>query len=264
MPVHDWTRVEAGIFHAFHHDWITDIARALNAGTLPADYYALPKQLAGGFGPDVLALERATDDDEDRELNGFASPSGTAALITARPKLIPTSETDAEFYRRKQKAVVIRHVTGDRVVAMVEIVSPGNKSTRSAFRTFVDKAADLLERGIHLLIIDLLPPGPRDPQGIHAAIWEEVAGQGYSLPPEGRLTVVAYESALSIKAYVRQLAIGDALPEMPLFLEPDACVEPPLEATYNSAFSAMPRRWRRVIESGNQRPAGIDYASHSV
>src|SRR5262249_13649324 len=39
MPVHDWTRVEAGIFHAFHHDWITDLARALNQGILPEDYY---------------------------------------------------------------------------------------------------------------------------------------------------------------------------------------------------------------------------------
>jgi len=30
MPIHDWTRVEAGIFHLFHHAWITEIARALN------------------------------------------------------------------------------------------------------------------------------------------------------------------------------------------------------------------------------------------
>jgi len=50
MPVHDWTRVDAGIFHAFHHDWITDLARALNRGILPGDYYALPEQHAAGFG----------------------------------------------------------------------------------------------------------------------------------------------------------------------------------------------------------------------
>ena len=56
MAVHDWTRVDAGIFHAFHHDWITEISRALNRGLLPADYYALPEQIAGEFGPDVLTL----------------------------------------------------------------------------------------------------------------------------------------------------------------------------------------------------------------
>lgn len=30
MPVHDWTRVEAGIFHHFHHAWIEENTRALN------------------------------------------------------------------------------------------------------------------------------------------------------------------------------------------------------------------------------------------
>jgi hypothetical protein len=54
MPVHDWTRVDAGIFHVFHHRWISAISDALNQGILPPDYYALPEQHAAGFGPDVL------------------------------------------------------------------------------------------------------------------------------------------------------------------------------------------------------------------
>src|SRR3954463_16053804 len=57
MPIHDWTRVEAGIFHHFHHGWIEEISRALNAGLLPDDCYALAEQPAAGFGPDVLTLE---------------------------------------------------------------------------------------------------------------------------------------------------------------------------------------------------------------
>ena len=35
MPVHDWTRVEAGIFHAFHVAWVPEIQKALNGGLLP-------------------------------------------------------------------------------------------------------------------------------------------------------------------------------------------------------------------------------------
>src|SRR5439155_27295236 len=58
MPVHDWTRVDAGIFHAFHHDWITELSRALNRGILQSAYYALPEQIAGGLGPDVLTFRR--------------------------------------------------------------------------------------------------------------------------------------------------------------------------------------------------------------
>jgi len=56
MPIHDWTKVKPGVFHALHHGWIEEIASALNAGLLPPDFYALPKQREGGFGPDVLAL----------------------------------------------------------------------------------------------------------------------------------------------------------------------------------------------------------------
>src|SRR5207302_10526518 len=58
VPVHDWTRVDAGIFHDFHHAWIEEIKRALNRGLLPPDYYALAEQIAGGLGPDVLTLQR--------------------------------------------------------------------------------------------------------------------------------------------------------------------------------------------------------------
>lgn len=245
MPVHDWTRVDAGIFHAFHHRWISAIIDALNEGVLPENYYALPEQHAAGFGPDVLTLQGSRDDEEDAT---SSDPSdGHTGLLVAAPKFVPTAETDMEFYRRKQNSIAVRHVSGDRVVAMIEIVSPGNKSSRNAFRAFVEKAADLLNRRVHLLIVDLLPPGPRDSHGIHAAIWDEIAGQEY-LPPAGQpLTLAAYETALTVRAYVRPVAVGDALPEMPLFLEPNGCVQAPLDATYRIAFAAMPRRWRRVL-----------------
>lgn len=245
MPVHDWTRVDAGIFHAFHHRWISAISDALNQGILPPDYYALPEQHAAGFGPDVLTLQgsRGQESEEEAPADG-----GGTKLAIARPKLEPTAETDMEFYRRKQNVLVVRHVSGDRVVAMIEIVSPGNKSTRHAFRSLLEKAAQLLENRVHLLLIDLFPPGRRDPRGLHAAVWEEISGEESAPPADKPLAVVAYESALSVRAYVRHLAVGELLPEMPLFLQSDACVMVPLESTYEVAFAAQPARWRRVLE----------------
>jgi hypothetical protein len=41
MPVHDWSRVDAGIFHSFHGAWIAELAKALNSGLLPPDHYPL-------------------------------------------------------------------------------------------------------------------------------------------------------------------------------------------------------------------------------
>jgi hypothetical protein len=56
MPVHDWTRVDVGLFHAFHQQWIVALCNGLNAGLLPPDYFALPEQHIRGPIPDVLAL----------------------------------------------------------------------------------------------------------------------------------------------------------------------------------------------------------------
>jgi hypothetical protein len=252
MPIHDWSRVEAGIFHDFHHAWIEQIKRTLNAGVLPPDHYALAEQHAAGFGPDVLTLQARINGDDaagpDAGPRPWRADEG-GGLQLAPPKVRVTAEAEAEFYRRKQTTVTVRHVSGDRVVAMVEVVSPGNKSTHHALRKFVEKAAELLEQGIHLLILDLLPPGPRDPRGIHGAIWEEVAGQGYEAPADKPLTLAAYESDLAFRAYVEPVAVGDALPAMPLFLRPGGHVPVPLEATYQPAWEAVPRRWRGVIEA---------------
>jgi hypothetical protein len=133
-------------------------------------------------------------------------------------------------------------------VAVVEIVSPGNKSSRKALRAFVEKACDLLEEQIHLLIVDPFPPGPRDPNGVHAAIWEETGDKPFVLPASKPLTMVSYECELVTHAYIETMAVGDALPNMALFLEPNGCINVPLEATYNTAFAEMPQRWRRVLE----------------
>ncbi len=47
MAIHDWTRVDAGVFHDFHLAWIGELRRVLNSGLLPPDYYALAEQIAG-------------------------------------------------------------------------------------------------------------------------------------------------------------------------------------------------------------------------
>jgi hypothetical protein len=205
----------------------------------------MAEQHAVGFGPDVLALQ-------EREPFESTSPpfsSSNGGLLLAAPSVPVTAETDMEFYRRKQNAVVVRHVSGDRVVAMVEVVSQGNKNSRHALRSFVEKAAQLLDERIHLLILDLHPPGPRDPAGIHGAIWDEIAGQEYEAPRDRPLTLAAYETELSVRAYVEHLAVGDKLASMPLFLEPGGQVPVPLEQTYQSAFAALPRRWQVVLEA---------------
>jgi hypothetical protein len=251
MPIHDWTCVGAGIFHDFHHEWISTVKRALNTGLLPPDYYALAEQITGGLGPDVLTLEsvRAVPPQAASEVT---ARSGTKhgvgiALATAPPKVRFTAAAETERYARKRGRITIRHASSDQVVAVLEIVSPGNKTSRHALRSFVDKAVELLDAGVHLLVIDLFPPGPRDPQGIHGAIWSEIEGSDFQLPPEQPLTVVAYSAGEVMQAFIEPIAAGDALPDMPLFLQPDRYVPVPLEASYQAAFDAVPKRWQEAL-----------------
>lgn len=253
MPVHDWTRVDAGIFHHFHQQWIMAIANVLNERLLPRDYYALAEQQGVGFEPDVLTLTSGStpkDEDSERVWQSSERNGGSrhAAVLTAEPAVALTAETDLDFYRRKQNVATVRHVSGDHLVAVVEIVSKGNKSGRKAFEDFVRKAAEFLQRQVHLLVVDIQPPTARDPQGIHGALWDEIAGESYARPADKPLTLAAYESGPAIRAFVQPVAVGDALIDMPLYLAPRQHVAVPLEETYQVAFRAVPSRWQAVIE----------------
>jgi hypothetical protein len=245
MPVHDWTRVDAGIFHDFHLAWIAELRKTLNAGTLPTGYYALAEQMAGSVGPDVLTLQ-ARDVVQDP---GEAGKNGRGGTAVAPPKVRFTAKLGGDSYVKKARRLTIRHSSDDRVVAILESVSPGNKRTRAALRTFVDKAYAIVREGFHLLLVDVFPPGPGDPQGIHAALWNDLGGDAFTPPVDKPLTLAAYAAGDPITAYVEPLAVGDALAEMPLFLEPDWYVNVPLEATYQAAWEGVPERWRRVLEA---------------
>lgn len=253
MPVHDWTRVDAGIFHAFHHDWITDISRALNRGLLPSEYYALPEQIAGGLGPDVLTLRRPSGNGAPPSTG---LPDGGISLAMAPPKARIRMSSEANRYAAKAKAVTIRHVSNHQIVAIVEIISPGNKNNQNGLNAFVRKARETLAAGIHLSLIDLFPPSSRDPLGIHGAVWGEDCDPDYILPLDKPLTTVAYIGGAGAQAFINCFAVGDLLPDLSLFLTPDVYVLVPLEATYQSAWEGMPAYWRGVLSAGSDSPMG--------
>ena len=104
MPVHDWTRVYAGLFHDFHQSWSIRIKDAMNGGMLPDGLTALVEQKSGPKESDVLTVDafapRPTDD----------SPGG---LLTAAPPATRfVQKSSKEFYSTRANRIVVKHNLG--------------------------------------------------------------------------------------------------------------------------------------------------------
>ena len=98
--------------------------------------------------------------------------------------------------------------------------------------------------------MDLFPPSPRDPQGIHKAIWDEIEDKPFDLPAETPLTLATYVASRPIVAYVELVAVGDRLPDMPVYLDLDSYVPVPLESTYQSTWLTCPEDMREMVAKG--------------
>lgn len=252
MPVHDWTRVAAGIFHAFHVDWIPEIQKVLNGGLLPPGYYALPEQHAGHSIADVLTLHTSAPPPEPPPL----PPATGGTLLAEAPPKVRRKQTIEQELRTRRRSLAIRHVSGHRLIAVLEIVSPSNKDRAQSIEEFAGKAASALRAGVHVMVVDLFPPGSHDPQGMHGVIQQHLNDfeEPYDLPVDEPLTLASYVAGARVDAYLEHVAVGEVLPDMPLFLRPDRYVNLPLEMTYQEAYRGMPAFWRDVLEGPIDNP----------
>ena len=119
MPIHDWTRVDAGLFHAFHQGWINALSCALNTGGLP------PRTSS-------LSSNRRLDSIRSWTSSTFFYPclldtsSRSGGQLTRSPwlpdppraRLVRASE--GWIYVRKADRITVRRQYG-QVVAVVEI-----------------------------------------------------------------------------------------------------------------------------------------------
>lgn len=248
MPIHDWTRVYAGLFHDFHQTWSIYIKNALNSGLLPKGLNALVEQKSGPKESDVLTVDTFDGPRRRREATG-------GLLLATPPSTRVVRKSNKEHYAERANRIVVKHNLG-RTVAVIEIVSPGNKDSKKAFKEFLNKSLDFIDAGIHLLVVDLFPPTKRDPHGVHRAIWDEFENEDvYFEFPEGKDRILAsYEAGEEKGAYVEPVAVGDVMPDMPLFLVEGHHIRVPLEATYQTTWSVLPEPMRNYVLTG--KPPG--------
>ena len=125
-----------------------------------------------------------------------------------------------------------------RLVAVVELISPRNKDRADSRRAFAAKCASYLQRGIGLMILDIVTSR-------HFNLHNEMVqlldlGDGFSMPPDAVLYAVAYapvrrQDTNQIDVWSSALAVGGPLPQLPLTLRGFRAIPLDLEATYSDA-----------------------------
>lgn len=218
-------------YEGFHSMWATHLTEQLNLRPLPPRFLAEPDVHVGvSVATDVAAFE------EDA-LPGDGPNGAVATAIWAPPQ--PPVVVPVDF--AGLQAFEIKVYDQDRartLVAAVELLSPGNKDRPEARRAFLDKCASYLREGVSVVVVDIVTSRRHN---FHVALMELFnGGEAAAAAAASDLYAVAYRvrvvgTRTQLEAWPATLALGEALPTLPLWLAVDYAAPLELEAAYREA-----------------------------
>ncbi len=170
------------------------------------------------------------------------------AFAEAPPKAVETRPLIVAA-RRRGRTLTVRHKRGHRVVAFVDLVSPSNKNTETGVTEFLNKVIPAVRGGIHVAVVDMLPPTKRAPNGMLGLVEEELVGEASELPEGKPLCFASYRAVDPPLAYIQSFAVGEPVPGLPLALTPDYYLDLPLARTYAEAFEEVPDFAKDLLEA---------------
>jgi hypothetical protein len=138
------------------------------------------------------------------------------------------------------EVLVYETTGGATLVAAVEFVSPRNKDRPDARRAFVGKCFGYLVQGVSLVVVDAVTERLAD---MHAEFCEvariDTAGhiEASSLHAAAYRTTAPKTSKMEV--WYEPLAVGEAIPTMPLWIAADLAVPVHLEASYNDTCEIL-------------------------
>ena len=172
---------------------------------LPEGYFADVEQ--------VVWLEDVADDEREPFAipDAFIAESGPGAVAVAKrkatrataqvtlPKLLP---------KRAPKHVQIVDKVGNKIITVIELLSPSNKESGTERDAFLYKRKEYLRAGTNLVEIDLLRDGERLPLG-------------KPKPPQADYYAIISEAKQYPRAAVWAWTVRDELPVLPIPLKPE-------------------------------------------
>jgi hypothetical protein len=217
-------------WESFHAMWASEIVGWLNKRLSRRYFATMYTHLGPEVAADVAEFERdPTPDDEPPNGTG----NGGVAVETWAP---PTTALAMPAVFPDDLEVRVHDAERDaKIVAVVELVSPGNKDRPETRRAFAAKCAAYLQRGIGLVTVDIVTSRQFN---LHNELVRLLGlSEPFLMAEEATSYAVAYRPARrgdvnQIDLWPVPLAVGGALPLMPLALRGRRAVPLDLDATY--------------------------------
>jgi hypothetical protein len=220
-------------WHSFHSSWATYISSDLNS-RLPPGYFA-EAHVQFGIEIDVATFEEAGQ--KPAPSQGWTPPS-------------PVETVPIPLVTDTVEVLVYGSSGGPTLAGAVELVSPANKDRPAHRDAFVAKCSTYIQQRVGLVIVDVVTERSAN---MHAELLARLAPKS-----SGRFCAELYASAYrpidqngtaNLEIWHEPLAVGRALPTMPLWLRGGMYMPVELEATYERTC-----REQRVATNGDSRP----------
>jgi hypothetical protein len=243
MPLYDHFHkplLETRQWISFHARWATAIADDLNR-RLPRRFLAEAPFSLGKFA----SADVAEIDEEHGHVHGASNgaPYGETnggVAVAAKPVVYTPPKPDATFSADFPPEVIveIRDLQRTRkVLAVIEIVSPGNKDDDNARLAFGGKCLSYLANGIGLLVLDIVTLGS---ENLHNVMMQLAHQERHGFEGNPQTYAASYRPGVRkrediVDVWRWPLSVGEKLPAVPLALSGVGCIELDLEATYSEA-----------------------------
>ena len=227
-------------WQSLHTQWSGTITADLNRRLPKRFLAAAPISLGPFISADIAEQELLSS---TPEVNGRADAGGVAVATEPDVYAPPATELSLPVTFPDEYLIEVRDTSrGSRVVAVVELVSPANKKEADARERFAAKCMSYLNKGIGLVVVDTVTERHWN---LHNEFVDLANYDDKFLMPDGEsIYATAYRPVHRndedlIDLWWWSLAVGSALPVVPLALKGYGCVRLDLEATYAEACAQL-------------------------
>jgi hypothetical protein len=216
-------------WEGFHSRWANALVDALNEELLPPGYYAEANIHTGAN----VEIDAATFQREPAAGPANGSPTATVPLRSRAPgqptMILPLAFPDTFEVR------VSSTEGGPTLVGAIELVSPSNKDRPEHRRAFGLKCASYLVQGIGLVVVDIVTSRQFNLHDEMARLLQD--GESLLFPGGASLYAAAYRplprgEAGYAESWLIPLAVGQALPSVPMALAGGPTLAVDLESAY--------------------------------